>query len=144
MRRIAPPKAKPKYLALQKGEYSKPAVWEPMGRSPGNTPQAMIQFAQTLMPFLLNPILAQTYGIDGHELLKVIINAGPLANAKNILKTKEDMQDEQQSAAAGMVPPGQPGPPPGIHGQPGGAPPTLPAPPGPPGVPVPIGGNGPQ
>jgi hypothetical protein len=115
-----------KMLPLRKGEYSKRTVWEPMGRSPGNTPQAQIQFIQALMPFILNPQLAQAYGIDGRAVLKIMIAAGPLANAKDILKSDEEMQkDAANAAAAAQAQPGL-----GATNPAGGPGPVLPLPPG--------------
>jgi hypothetical protein len=82
-----------KQLALTKQQILGTVVWQPTGKSPGNTPQAKLQTAQLLMQMSVNPAT----GIDAHELATVIIANGALANAGNIQLSKEQMR---QNAAA--------------------------------------------
>ena len=101
---------------------------------------AKIQFAQTLIGVASNPVIGPSAGIDVHELVHVMIQDGPLGNAKGIQTPKDEMNGQQ----AGMVPPGGPGPIGGASGFPGG--PTPSPLPGGPGImaPGPNTGLGPQ
>lgn len=108
-----------KTLALDPEQLLKPVQWEATGRSPANSPQAVIQAAMALAPFAMNPMA----GIDVYELVNAIVSNGPLANSKVQIK-KEDM--------LGNVAPM------GLPGNPGGIGPNAPVPGGamPPGLPL--------
>ena len=113
-----------KQLPLTKEQIAVPVVWEPTGKSPGNTPQAKLQAGQLFMQMAANPAT----GIDVHALTSALIADSPLANATNIQISKEQMQQnaaQQQAQQSSQV--SGPGPNPGIP-QPGGggASPVLP------------------
>jgi len=110
-----------KQFNIPADKFTERCGWEPMGRSPGNTPMAKLQFAQVLMPFVADP----NAGIDTYELVKVLLMNGPLENARGIQHDKEGMIAQQQqlaAAQAGMGGPGGPGAPQGPSIDAGGGP----------------------
>jgi len=115
-----------KKLTLTRDDILKPTIWEPTGRSPGNTPQAKLQASQLFLQMLANPALAQF--INSKALLRVMVNEGPLQNARNIIYSDAELE---QNAAAQQ--PSGPVPGAAIPTQPGGPviPPVAPSEAGP-------------
>jgi hypothetical protein len=103
-----------KKLTLTRDDVLKPTIWEPTGRSPGNTPQAKLQASQLFLQMLANPALAPL--INARALLKVMVNEGPLQNARDVIYSDAELQ---QNAANQQQPSGPPQGP-NVPPQPGG------------------------
>ena len=88
--------------------------WEAAGRSPANSPMAVIQSAQSLAQFLAIP----DAGIDPYELVRAIVMNGPLANS-DVQRSKEEILAQQQQLA-GLGVPHDPGAPADMGAQPDG------------------------
>jgi hypothetical protein len=78
------------FLEISKEDLSTPVVWEPTGKTPGNTPQAKMQAAQMLV--MAGAQLPQM-GFDLYKLGTVLVNASGL-NADQVQKTEQQMQEE--------------------------------------------------
>ena len=89
--------------------------WEAAGRSPANSPMAVIQSAQALAQFIAIP----ESGINPYELVRAIVMNGPLANS-DVQKSKEEILAEQQQLA-GLGAPNDPGALAGMGAEPAGA-----------------------
>jgi len=135
-------------MQITQDMFSLPGLWEPNGKTPGNTPAAKLAAVDRLVS------LAQAFGpasgLDPYELTKMAIANLGVTGADNLQQPKEEMiaQQQQQAQAAanpGGAPGGPPtqgnaspsgmGPPPNLPPQAagiGGGPMPNPGPPGPP------------
>ena len=119
-----------KILNIQKTDLLTHVNWEPTGKSPGNTPQAKLQAAQMFLQMLANPSIAQYINLPA--LLTIILKDGPLQNATNVLRSPQEIAQQQaaQQQAQTQAQMAQQGPP---NAQPPSAPTLDPgAIPGPP------------
>jgi hypothetical protein len=129
-------------LGIVQQEVSSPCIWEPNGKSPGNTPgaklQALSQIAQAVEAFANIPPGNPT-GIDPYNYIAALVANSGLTAADNIQIPRQQMEQQQMQAqmsamaqqqqgnpgAGGGAGPGGGAPPPGY-----GAPPGQQGPPG--------------
>lgn len=90
------------FLDIKEDDLSCPVVWEPTGKTPGNTPQAKLQAAMMLLE--AGATIPQL-GFNLFNLGKVMVNASGL-NADQVQYSKAEMEQmmmEQQMAQQQMM-----------------------------------------